>query len=74
MLERSPKGTQVACGAHQYADTPVTAMMFMCNGVGVFYADFAKNGWKVASQRTTPQVMNGVPQGAQVDLVIEKVR
>jgi len=74
MLERSPKGTQVACGGHQYADTPVAAMAFMCNGVGVFYADFAKHGWRVASQRTTPQVMNGVSQGAQVDLVIEKVR
>jgi hypothetical protein len=74
MLERSPKGTQVACGGHLYADTPLTSMALMCNGVGVFYADLAKSGWRVVSQHITPQSINGVAQGSQVDLVAEKVR
>lgn len=74
MLERSPKGTQLACGGHLYTDTPVTSMELHCNGIGVFYADLAKNGWRVASQRITPQFLNGVAQGSQVDLVAEKIR
>lgn len=74
LLDRSPKGTQIACGGHQYADQAVTTMMLMCNGLGVFFGDFAQHGWRVVSQRATPQEMNGVTQGAQVDVVFEKVR
>jgi hypothetical protein len=73
-LDRTPKGTQVNCDGRQSTGQSINAMTFHCNGVSVFFGEFAQHGWRITSQNVVPQVMNGVPQGAQVGILVEKVR
>lgn len=74
LLDASAKGRVLRCDGHQSQGQGVATMMFMCNGLGVFYGDFAPHGWRVLTETTTPKFMNGVPQGSQVEIVLQKVR
>lgn len=73
LLERSPKGKQLLCEGHQSGDASMV-FVFDCQGLLVDNSDFGKFGWRIVSQKATPQEMNGVPQGTRIDVVVEKVR
>ncbi|ANH66650.1 hypothetical protein [Mitsuaria sp. 7] len=73
-LERSPKGTQVACDARQRSGQSVNELTFNCNGLYVFFNDLPKNGWRINSQSSTPEADSIGIMGNRVTLLVEKLR